>query len=336
MTGFTRGFRHALALGLVLSSAAACESRFPLTEWPIEDQTVEHEIGNSGGEFQQYTGSPYFHEGIDILDEDAPGGPWVISVREGTVTLTRPGPGSLYNGVVVTAADGDRYVYWHLDDNSIQTAVEDADANGTVLPEGTQIAQLVTWTACDYHHLHYEVADAAGSREPILTIVPREDTTSPILIAVSFVENATNNVMPNDTLGLPIVTGQVDIIAHAYDTQFGAARTGVLELNWFVEDSTGATVVPTTTMDFRDIPPDTAAVDAFRNSAPFDSSSDYCGTENSYYVLTNVDADGAIVADATGLWGTTTLANGTYFVHVTAEDQWGNDFTMIRQVTVDN
>jgi hypothetical protein len=336
MTGFKRGFRHALALGLVLSSAAACESRFPLTEWPIEDQTVEHEIGNSGGEFQQYTGSPYFHEGIDILDEDAPGGPWVISIREGTVTLTRPGPGSLYNGVVVTAADGDRYVYWHLDDNSIQTAVEDADANGTVLPEGTQIAQLVTWTACNYHHLHYEVADAAGSREPILTIAPREDTTSPILIAVSFVANATNTAMPNDAIGLPIVSGQVDIIAHAYDTQFGTARTGVLELNWFVEDSTGATVVPTTTMDFRDIPPDTAAVDAFRNSAPFDSNSDYCGTENSYYVLTNVDADGAIVADATGLWDTTTLANGTYFVQVTAEDQWGNDFTMIRQVTIDN
>jgi hypothetical protein len=336
MTRFKHGFRQALPLGLMLLSTAAC-SRFPLTNWPIEDQMVEHEIGNSGGEFQQYGGgSPYFHEGIDILDEDAPGGPWVINLREGTVSLSRPGPGSLYNGVIVTAADGDQYVYWHLDDNSIQAAVEDADANGTVLPAGTQMAQLVTWTSCSYHHLHYEVADSAGSREPILTIAPREDTTSPILIAVSFVQNATNTLMPNDTLGLPIVSGQVDIIAHAYDTQFGTARTGVLELRWFVEDTGGTVVVPETAMRFHDIPPDSATVDAFRNSAPFDSDSNYCGTENSYYVLTNVDGNGDIIADATGLWDTTALANGTYQVHVTAEDQFSNEFTLIRQVTIDN
>jgi hypothetical protein len=335
MTRLTRGLRQALPLGLMLLGAAACDSRFPLTEWPIEDQTVEHEIGNSGGEFQQYTGGSYFHEGIDILDEDAPGGPWVINVREGTVALSRPGAGSLYNGVVVTAADGDRYVYWHLDDNSIQTAVEDADADGTVLPAGTQMAQLVTWTSCTYHHLHYEVADSTGSREPILTIAPREDTTSPILIAVSLVENATNTLMPNDALGLPIVSGQVDIVAHAYDTQFGTARTGAgaalvrRGYGWHRRGADGF-------MSFRDIPPDGATVDAFRNSAPFDSDSNYCGTENSYYVLTNVDANGDIIADATGLWDTTTLANGTYQVHVTAEDQWGNEFTLIRQVTVDN
>lgn len=333
MVRFARGFQKALPLGLMIL-AAACDSRFPLTEWPIEDQTVEHEIGNSGGEFQQYTGAPYFHEGIDIRDEDAPAGPWVINVREGTVTTVVENPGSLYNGVIVTASDGDQYVYWHLVD--IQPDVDDAFNNGTVLPAGTQMAQLVTWTACTYHHLHYEVADAQGSREPILTIAPREDLTSPIVIWVSLVENATNTVMPNNAIGLPIVSGEVDIVAHAYDTQFGAARTGVLELRWFVEDTSNNVVVPEVVMSFRDIPPDSAAVDAFRNSAPFDSDSNYCATENYYYVPTNVDASGAIIADATGSWDTTTLANGTYFVHVTAEDQWGNDFTLIRQVTVDN
>jgi hypothetical protein len=325
-----------LASGLVLSGVAACESRFPLTSWPIEDQSQVHEIGNSGGEFQQYTASPYFHRGIDILDTDAPGGPWVRNTRDGTVALSLPGAGSLYNGMTMAASDGDTYLYWHLDFNSIQQDVLDASVDGTTLPAGTQIAQLVTWTACDYHHLHYEVADSTGSREPILTITPRDDTSSPIVLSVFLVENATTTEFPKDALALPIVNGEADIVVQAYDTQFGTARTGVVELRYFIDDVGGNVVVPEVTLSFRDIPPDTDTAKIYMNAAPFDSDSDYCSTEESYYVVTNTDASGAIIDDGAGFWDTTALANGTYKVHVTGEDQWGNDFTLIKQVTVDN
>ena len=331
MTSVAPAMLRALLISVV-SLAAACTPRFPTTNWPIEDQMVEHEIGNSGGEFQQYTAGAYFHGGIDILED--PLGPWVINVVEGNVTSVVDNAG-LYNGVVVTTAGGDQYVYWHLE--NIQTAVEDAFNNGTVLPAGTQMAQLVTWTACDFHHLHYELSDSDGIRDPILTLVPRNDTTSPIVINVSFVENTTNNVMPNNSIGLPIVNGEVDIIAHAYDTQFGSARTGVLEVRWSVEDLNGTVVVPETVMGFRDIPADIRTLDAYRNTAPFDSDSNYCGTEQYYYVPTNVDASGAIIADASGLWDTTAHPNGDYRVYVTGVDQAGNDgFTLIRQIEIDN
>src|SRR5688572_10279240 len=139
-----RGFLSILGpLVLIVSS---CTPRFPVTGWPIEDTSSMHEIGNSGGEFQQYSGNPYFHAGIDILEDDAPSGPWVRTVREGNPTLTVPGASSLYNGLSINHSDGDVYLYWHLDFNSISQAVRDAETNGTTLAANSAVSRLVTWT----------------------------------------------------------------------------------------------------------------------------------------------------------------------------------------------
>lgn len=332
-----RGRALVLSSPLLLASAGCDTLRFPFTGWPIDNTAAEHEIGNSGGEFQEYSNPPYFHRGIDILDTDAPNGPWVRNTRAGTVTLSLPGLGSLYNGMTMTHSDGDVYLYWHLDFNSIQQAVLNAQIAGTTLPVNSQIAQLVTWTACSYHHLHYEVADSTGSMDPAFTISPRNDTTAPVIVDIFFTQNTTSTEFPVNASGDPILTGDVDVIAHAYDTQLGAARTGVLEMSYRVNDpSNGALVKADTTVRFQDIPADTNTTIIYRNTAPFDSVSDYCATEDYYYVLTNVDGSGTIISDASGLWDTTTLANGTYDVTVTAADPTTNSVTLTEQVEIAN
>jgi len=323
-------------LSLLASLVSGCTPRFPVTGWPIDDTGSTHEIGNNGGEFQQYGGSPYFHAGIDILEDDAPDGPWVRTVREGNPILNTPGASSLYNGLSINHSDGDIYLYWHLDFNSITQAVRDAEINGTVLPANSAVSRLVTWTSCSYHHLHFEISDSTGTMDPIYSLTPRNDTTSPIIINVFFVQNTSNTEFPKDPVASPILTGDVDIIAQAYDKQFGSARTGVMYLSYWVKNTSGTEVKAPVTIRFRNIPPDANASIIFRNALPFDSNSNYCDTENYYYVLTNVDNSGNIISDASGFWDTTTLSNGVYQVFVEGEDASGNDFTLIKQVRIDN
>jgi hypothetical protein len=323
-------------LALTLTS---CDTlRFPFTGWPIDNTATEHEIGTSGGEFQDGNPPPpFFHQGVDILDDDAPTGPWVRNTREGTVLLTTLSAGSLYNGMTVIASDGDVYKYWHLDFNSIQQPVLDAWNNGTTLPANSQIAQLVTWTSCNFHHLHYEISDSIGIMDPAFTLTPRNDTTAPVILDIFFTVNATNNEFPINLAGDRILFGDADVIAHAYDTQLGAARTGVIEMSYRVNDATnGALVKDATTIRFQDIPANTNAAIIYRDSSPFDSSSNYCSTEDYYYVLTNVDGSGNIISDATGLWDTTALANGAYEVSVTATDASMNTVTLTEQVEINN
>lgn len=331
---------HALMLlsPLLLALAGCSTLRFPFTGWPIDNTASEHEIGTSGGEFQSFNAGPaFFHRGIDILDDDAPTGPWVRNTRAGTVSLTTLSAGSLVNGMTMTHSDGDVYLYWHLDFNSIQQSVLDAEINGTTLPANSQVAQLVTWPSCDFHHLHYEIADSIGSMDPAFTVSPRNDTTVPVILDIFFTENATNIEFPTNGAGSSILSGDVDVIAHAYDTQLGAARTGVLQMSYRVNDTAnGALVKAETTIRFQDIPANTNASIIYRGSAPFESSSDYCATEDYYYVLTNVDGSGSIISDASGLWDTATLANGIYDVSVTAVDPTMNTVTLAEQVEIAN
>ncbi len=35
--------------------------------WPIGDGSTAYPLGNNYGEYQNYGGSPYYHDGIDIL-----------------------------------------------------------------------------------------------------------------------------------------------------------------------------------------------------------------------------------------------------------------------------
>jgi hypothetical protein len=316
---------------------------FPNTFWPLEPTNQEHPIGNSGGEFQQYSGAPYFHEGIDIVDDNpAPTGPYVRTTREGDVSLSLPGAGSLYNGLIVSHNDADNsaYKYWHLDFNSIQQSVRDAETNGTALAANSRVSQLVAWTACSYHHLHFEQCDNNGCEDPVWDMVPKNDGNSPIIVSVNFTNNGSTSTFPS---GFPYTTvnGQVDIVAEAYDKQFVTAtqnhKTGVMKLRYRVEQiATGSTVKTGKTINFTAIPPASATTTLYRNAAPYDSTSDYCSGERYFYVVTNVSDTNASDFQETFSWDTTLLPNGDYRVWVEAWDASGNDFGLAKQVRIAN
>lgn len=329
-----------MTLAVVLATTAALAG---CGNWPIEPRTKKHPIGNSGGEFQQYGGNPYFHAGIDIMDDDpAPNGPFVITKSAGTVALSLPGAGSLYNGMTLRPGDADnsRQLYWHLDFNSIAQSVRDAETNASVLPRRSRVAQLVSWTACDFHHLHFETCDDGGCTEPVLGLRPRHDSNGPAITDLQFTDDGSNSVFPP---GFPdtVVSGDVDIIARAFDRQFVTAtqnhKTGVLKIRYQVEDlDTGSTVKTGSTIDFSNIPADNLAGVLFRNAAPFDSSSAYCAGENYYYVVTNIDdADASNFAEAFA-WDTTAHPNGRYRVSVTVWDASDNSTTLLKQVRISN
>ena len=338
MSRFEQAFAPTLLTAVVALALGACAGN-----WPIENRSLAHPIGNSGGEFQQYTGAPYFHTGIDIVSDDpAPGGPFVLNNRSGTIVLSEVGPTSLYNGVTLSVGDasGSTQKYWHLDSASIQQAVRDADANNTVLPAWTQVSRLVDWTACSYHHLHFETCDNTGCTEPVLALRPRSDTNGPVIVDVQFTNDGSTSTFPS---GFPdtVVSGRVDIVARAYDRQFTTAtqnhKTGVLRIGYVVEDLNTNVVVHTgATIDFSTIPSDATASTLFRLAAPYASNSDYCADEQYFYVVTNVDPANATSFGEGFAWDTTAHPNGRYRVRVTATDQSGNFFSLSKQVRIAN
>ena len=339
--------RTYLATIVALTAASAalpgCTGRFPNGGWPIEPRDQTHPIGNSGGEFQQYSGNPYFHTGIDIVDDEpAPSGPYVRTARAGTVALSLPGAGSLYNGLTVFHGDASHssYKYWHLDYDSIPQAVRDAETDGTELAADSQAGQLVFWTACGYHHLHYETCDDDGCQDPVWDLVPRDDPNAPFLTDLQFTDNGSVTVF---TPGFPDtnVSGQVDIVARAGDRQFATATqdhvTGVMKIRYQVTDLDTNVVVKTgNTIDFTDIPASGEATVLYRNASPFDSTSAYCDTETYYYVASNVDDANASNFDETFAWDTTGHPNGRYRVEVRVWDAWGNSSSILKQVRIAN
>ncbi len=325
----------------VTLALAGCH--FPNTRWPVEPTNQVHPIGNSGGEFQQYSGAPYFHEGIDIVDDDpAPSGPYVRTTRAGTVNLSLPGAGSLYNGMTVSHGDAyaSAYKYWHLDFNSIQQSVRDADDDGTVLADNSQVSQLVSWTACSYHHLHYEHCDVNGCEDPVWDMTPNSDPNGPSATDLQFTDNGSSSTF---SPGFPdtVVSGQVDIVARASDRQFVTAtqdhKTGVMMIRYRVEDlTTGDTMKTGKTINFTKIPSNGDTTVLYRNAAPYDSDSSYCGTETYYYVVTNVSDSDASDFDESYAWDTTALPNGRYRVWVTVWDASLNETSIGKQVRIAN
>lgn len=311
--------------------------------WPIEPRNRTHPIGNSGGEFQQYGGASYFHAGIDIVDDDtAPTGPFVRTKNAGTVALALPGASSLYNGLTLSLGDtnNSQQLYWHLDFNSIQQTVRNAQTNGTVLPPNSRVAQLVFWTACNYHHLHFETCDNNGCTEPVLGLRPRRDTNGPSLTDLQFTDNGSASTF---TPGFPdtVVSGDVDIIARAFDRQFITAtqnhKTGVLKIRYQVFAlGAGNLVKSGSTIDFSTIPADNMTTVLFRNAAPYDSTSAYCANENYFYVVTNVDDTDASNFAEVFAWDTTAHPNGRYRVEVAVWDPSNNTTTISKQVRINN
>lgn len=326
-----------LTLLLVGLAAACVRTNF----WPVEATNTGHPVGNSSREFQQYTGAPYYHGGIDVREPPAPNGPWLRSVDSGTVTISYSAS-AIYHGITIRTADTTDFGYWHVDSASITAAVLNAWNNGTRLARDVRMGQIVTWTSCGFHHLHFFRNRPGAETDPMVHVRPRDETAAPVVNGVFFAQNATDTYFNG---AVPDVDGDVDIVADISDQIFTTAHiTGAYNVKykiqrrfkfWFITFwwtvETSADIFPPINR-----PADATASVVFQTAAPRMSSSNYCGTEVYFYVLTNGNA--SAYSDANGFWDTDGggFANGRYRVRVTARDASGNSGSRTQEVNVAN
>jgi hypothetical protein len=324
-------------LALVSASAQAQHG------WPIEPMNSEHPVGNSFGEFQDYGGGVYQHQGIDILEtpkfqsdgtEDL-SAPWVRATVGGTVSQLSDNAATAYNGTTLNGTDGVTYRYWHLEHGSYHVDYVNHHNNGTAVAASDRIAKLVRWS-CDFHHLHYDLASGGNYLDPLADITPNPDPDRPEFLAIGFAQNNTNpwvQLNPIAPGACTVVSGQTDIIAQLRDRDdAGSTLTGTDTLwlhnvRWRACPDTSPSCPWQDTHEFNDMPTswgvngNAASSAQFSNRTPWESSSDYCATTWLYGIVTNYVGGTPNVA---GSLDTTALTDGSYSVSVEATDFAGN------------
>ncbi len=336
-----RGERATIAITVHLIAVAVTAACVDTNFWPVEDTGTGHPVGNSSREFQKYGGAPYYHGGIDVREPPAPGGPWLRSVDSGTVALSFSA-NPIYHGIVITDPDNTQYGYWHVDSTTITLPVWAAWTGGTTLARDIRIAQIVFWPSCAFHHVHFFRKRPAAETDPMVFVRPNNESAVPTVSDIQLAQNASNVYFAGSPL---TVSGDVDIIAEISDSIFTDQHlTGVYNASVKIQRrkrilflSFWKTVLKIDSIFPKVNKPAAAtASTVFKTSGPLVSSSNYCGTEVYYYVMTNGVESG--YNDANGFWDTDggSFPNGEYRIKVRAWDAHGNHHERTTLVTVNN
>jgi hypothetical protein len=327
--------------------------------WPIDPMNIEHPIGNSFGELDQFYGY-CLHTGVDILgtpryttddnnDED-PTAPWVRVTVSGIVdeVFFDSADISEYHGLTTKDQMGRIYRYWHLDYGSFHSNFTVADNNQKQVTAGDQIAKLVRFDVnddCEFHHLHYELQEGNNYLNPLAGLTPHRDTTLPEIGGIFVAED--NSIswiqfQEDPQRACTIVHGKADIIFKYRDrdntgsTLRGTATLGVYNLRWRAcpDSKPDCPWLNTRAFDNMDIswgPGGNKAVlkatSLYSIRQPFLSDLDpfHCNPDTWLYAIVTNFSQGE--PDPVGNWDTTTVCDGNYTVSVKAIDFAGNETT---------
>jgi hypothetical protein len=189
--------------------------------WPHPPQNQVWPVGNSWGIYQDYGGSPYVHNGDDLM---VPALHPVTAVKYGFVKAIW-NSGTYYMGISVADSAGaafcSGYQYYHVDGPSILVQV------GDTVYVGDTIARIVTWPTASFHHNHYSKNRNSGVawsnyggyyKNPLTEVAPDTDRTIPVFTnAVSgrifgITRNQTSVYMNPDS-----IYGNVDFVCRVED-----------------------------------------------------------------------------------------------------------------------
>jgi hypothetical protein len=330
---------RALAVGLILAAPACTPVR-----WPYDPGNVTYQLGNNFGEYQNYGGSAYYHDGLDILG----GSPRALyAVAGGTVTHVTDVGGGNYNGIMIGSpvAGGSGWLYWHIESSTLAVSV------GDVVEAGDYLGDIVFWATSLFHHVHFSRVRGTGGYpwawyeaigNPLDWLEPDGDNASPAFQAAGagvdflFCRNDTSTYLNPSSLN-----GQVDIIARISD-KFGAGTTWDMapsSINVRIDPSGGGAAVLDKNAHFFHGALGTDSLvmpTVYKDDATADSRGDY-SSRVFFFVVTNTDGTlGITAADAPSSWDTTAVADGNYVVTVTAWDLAGNEVSESMTVTVNN
>jgi hypothetical protein len=339
--GLEKIFLSFCLLFLMVTSSAGTES----IPWPIHPANEPHPIGNSFGEYQEYTDAVfpnYRHTGIDIRGEpSSKDAPDIISNVEGLVEEVSISSDEA--AVYIRGKDGYLYGFEHIDPNSLQVGYGDkVEVSGT-------IGKIMYWKAdkpdekISYHHLHFEKMDDSGTDliylNPLSFIGPKGDNSNPKILEIFFCQNNSNTFFTKEPNYGWIVKGEVDIIAEVEDTINGKDNVGIYRIDYAIDQLAGEQDIPWTTLceftSFDDYYSSDIALAIYKNHDPCNSVSEYwVPNEHYYYIVTNTK--NGEVDETGGYWDTSQFPDGKYEVKVRAWDISGNVGVKTVMVTVDN
>ena len=317
--------------------------------WPIEPQNKIHPIGNSFGEYQDYSEKPhYFHTGVDIRVND-PKGPNILCSVKGTISKIHLDPTPHYTYVWMKGSDGRDYWYVHIDPNEIPTSVKDAEGTDTIIKVGEKLGKVAEWpkSSGSFHHLHFQIRDDKGYINPLRELNPNNDSGKPEIVNIYICQNNSDKYIHKPITGDWVISGDVDIIAEIKDTfQPGGDNIGIYKVEYSIDEVGGShDISPIVLWQFDRLPndiypnnPETLKV--YKDDKTCDSNSEYWGTERYYYIVTN-KFEGKL-DEVNGFWDTDGLDKdgnrkfppGYYDVTVTAYDLSGNSASKTDRVFV--
>lgn len=157
--------------------------------WPFPLQSIGHNMQS----FQDYSGSPYWHDGLDIRSvQDQP----IYAAAGGrVVNIENYIRGNhLYWEVAIQDAEGFVWKYHHVARETIPQEIHDAYKTGGKIPSGTLIGNVVRWPVTSfgeiYHHLHLLVVAADGRYiNPFLMMEPLQDNQAPVINRIGLAKN---------------------------------------------------------------------------------------------------------------------------------------------------
>ena len=325
--------------------------------WPIPPVTVSHPLGNNWGNYQNYGGSGYFHNGIDVITPDTSGAE-VRAVRHGWVKGWGTIQAELHYRVAVCDTNSsftgraEGWLYAHVDATRPHKNV------GDEVQEGELIGYLVAWPLdATFDHCHFaRISDTGATwmrfpnvtwwftQNPLTIIRPNDDLLVPVFedarTGARFAFTNNNSSTYQQPTGL---VGDVDIIARIHDKTGYTTGNAIwdklapYQIDYCIKSQGGTIVVPwTVSLQFSNILDATNTGVVYKTDNTCRSRGDYDRREY-FFIVTNTDGDSIIEStDNQGKWATATVGDGNYWVMVRAADVFGNTTVDSMLVTTAN
>lgn len=157
--------------------------------WPFPILSIGHNMQS----YQNYGGSPYWHDGLDIRGRESEK---VLAAAGGVVVnIENYVAGSpLYWEVAILDDEGFVWKYHHIAKDSISEEVKKSYQQKSKLPSGTVIGNIVKWPSVTYgevyHHLHLLVVGSDKKYiNPLLMMEPLQDNQAPVIRKIGLAKN---------------------------------------------------------------------------------------------------------------------------------------------------
>lgn len=180
--------------------------------WPYEVQSIGHSMQS----YQNYSFSPYWHDGLDIRGNA--GQKVLASVSGKIVNIENYHPGNdLYWEIAILDDSGFVWKYHHVDKNSIPNKIYELYKSGKRINIGDHIGNIVYWPNTSfgekYHHIHLLIVDGLKRYvNPFLLLPKLEDDSSPIIDEIGLFNRRRKRVKSN------LISGKHGIYVKLSDT----------------------------------------------------------------------------------------------------------------------